>query len=198
MAADPLISGTRATALVAQLRDAKLTIAVAESLTGSLLGATLTGVPGASQVFQGGAIVYATEMKHELAGVSDATLTAYGPVSFQTAVELADGIRLRCHSDIGIALTGVAGPDPQDGHSVGEVWCGVSAPTHAELLRGPTAAVSPGVAQQPGDITSSSIDGTFAVRWQFSPSASRFEIRRQATQEAIALLSQLPWNKTLA
>lgn len=101
------------------------TIATAESLTAGLCAATIAEVPGASAVLRGGVIVYATELKHDLAGVREETLRAHGPVAAETAAELAEGAARRCGADVGVALTGVAGPDPQDGHPVGEVFIGI-------------------------------------------------------------------------
>lgn len=120
--------GGRASELVAALKDRGETVATAESLTAGLLSATIAGVPGASTVLRGGLIVYATDLKATLAGVSADTLDTFGPVSGPTARELAEGARDRCGADWGVSLTGVAGPDRQDGHDVGEVWLGVAAP----------------------------------------------------------------------
>ncbi len=105
------------------------TLATAESLTGGLLGSTLVGVPGASRVYVGGVIVYATRLKALLAGVRPETLTAHGPVAGETAAELATGAARRGEADWGIATTGVAGPDPQDGHPVGQVFVAVARPS---------------------------------------------------------------------
>lgn len=111
--------------LVREFARRGLTIATAESLTAGLCAATIAEVPGASAVLRGGVIVYATELKHELAGVSDETLRVHGPVAAKTAAELAEGAARRCDADVGVALTGVAGPDPQDGHPVGEVFIAI-------------------------------------------------------------------------
>lgn len=102
------------------------TIATAESLTAGLCAATLAEIPGASAVLRGGLIVYATELKHTLAGVDEELLREYGPVHPDIASQLAIGAALQCGASIGIGLTGVAGPEPQDGHPVGEVYVGVS------------------------------------------------------------------------
>jgi nicotinamide-nucleotide amidase len=102
------------------------TVAAAESLTAGLFCATLAEVPGASATLRGGVVVYATELKAVLAGVPDDTLAAHGPVSPETARALAEGVRLRCGSTWGVGLTGVAGPDPVDGHGPGRVYLGVS------------------------------------------------------------------------
>ena len=102
------------------------TVAAAESLTAGLFCATLATVPGASATLRGGVVVYATDLKTALAGVPADLLAAHGPVSPETAVALADGVRARCRATWGIALTGVAGPDPVDGHGPGRVYLGIS------------------------------------------------------------------------
>jgi nicotinamide-nucleotide amidase len=112
----------RASEVIAQLVRRGETLATAESLTGGLIGYRLTSLPGASQVYRGGVISYATDLKADLAGVSPETLAAQGPVAGQTVGEMAAGIARRCRARWGLATTGVAGPDPQDGHAVGEVY----------------------------------------------------------------------------
>jgi nicotinamide-nucleotide amidase len=104
------------------------TLATAESLTGGLIGATITAVPGASKAYLGGLITYATELKAGLAGVAADVLAQFGPVSPQTAEAMAAGVRQVTGADWAIAVTGVAGPDPQDGHQPGEVWLGLAGP----------------------------------------------------------------------
>ncbi|MGJ4115650.1 CinA family protein [Corynebacterium macclintockiae] len=111
--------------LVREFTRRGLTVATAESLTAGLCAATIAEVPGASAVLRGGVITYATELKHNLAGVSQEILRAHGPVAAETAAEMAAGAAKACGADVGIALTGVAGPDPQDGHPVGEVFVAV-------------------------------------------------------------------------
>ncbi|GLW90953.1 CinA family protein [Actinokineospora globicatena] len=107
--------------VVAALRAAGETVAAAESLTAGLLTAALTSVPGASAVVRGGLVVYATDLKATLAGVDPALLAERGAVDPEVAVQLAAGARDRCGADIGVGLTGVAGPDPQDGVAPGTV-----------------------------------------------------------------------------
>lgn len=104
------------------------TLAVAESLTGGLVGATLTAVPGASGSFRGGLVVYATDLKHLLADVPEGLLASEGPVSRQTAEAMAAGVRRRLTADWGLALTGVAGPTPQDEQPVGTVHIALAGP----------------------------------------------------------------------
>lgn len=117
--------------LISVLTERGLTIAVAESLTGGMLTAALVRVPGASAVVRGGIIAYHTALKHSLLGVDAALLTERGPVHPQVAQQMAAGVRERLSidglpADIGIATTGVAGPDQQGGMPVGTVFLGLS------------------------------------------------------------------------
>jgi len=102
------------------------TIAVAESLTGGLLAAALTSVPGASAVFRGGVVAYATDLKAALLGVPSALLDRHGPVHPAVAAAMAEGSRARMDAAVGAATTGVAGPEPADGQPVGTVHIAVS------------------------------------------------------------------------
>jgi len=102
-------------------------IAVAESCTGGLLGAALTDVPGSSAYFLGGVISYADPVKRDQLGVSDATLRRYGAVSEQTAAAMASGVRQRLHADVGVSITGVAGPDAEGSKPVGLTFIGIAA-----------------------------------------------------------------------
>jgi nicotinamide-nucleotide amidase len=113
-----------ASEIIAILRARGLTLAVAESLTGGLLVAELVSVPGASSVLRGGVVAYATDLKTTLLGVDAALLAASGPIHPDVARAMAEGARRRLAADVGIATTGAAGPDPQDGHAPGEVWLG--------------------------------------------------------------------------
>ncbi|WP_116948365.1 CinA family protein [Jiangella endophytica] len=112
--------------VVRQLIARGLTVAAAESLTGGLVCAALTSVPGSSAVVRGGVVVYATELKALLAGVPEPVLAASGPVAASTAQAMASGVRIRLGADVGLATTGVAGPDPQDGHPPGTVHVAVA------------------------------------------------------------------------
>jgi nicotinamide-nucleotide amidase len=114
--------------LLGDLAAAGLTVATAESLTGGLLAAVLTEIPGSSAVVRGGLVVYATDLKEQLAGVDSGLLTLRGPVDPVVAAALADGARRLCGASIGVGLTGVAGPDPQNGVPVGTWYCAVSGP----------------------------------------------------------------------
>lgn len=109
-----------------QLLDRGLTVAVAESLTGGLLSAALTSSPGSSNTFRGGLIVYATDLKALLAGVPQPLLDAQGPVSADVAAALARGARHRLDADLGVGITGVAGPDPVGEHPAGTVFLAVA------------------------------------------------------------------------
>jgi nicotinamide-nucleotide amidase len=111
-------------------RQRGLTLAVAESVTGGLVGGRLTEISGSSDVFRGGVISYATEVKQQLLGVSE------GPVVSETAArEMAAGVRDRLGADIGLSLTGVAGPAEQDGQPVGTLFVGLVGPGFDEVRR---------------------------------------------------------------
>jgi nicotinamide-nucleotide amidase len=107
------------------------TLGVAESLTGGLVGARIVGVAGASRVFRGSVAAYASDVKRSVLGVA-----AEHVVSEQSAREMAEGARSVLGADVGIAVTGVAGPDAQEGQPVGTVWFGIAIPGR------PTDAVS--------------------------------------------------------
>lgn len=93
------------------LRNRQMTISVAESCTGGLIGHLLTNVPGSSDYFVGGMISYSNEAKIGLLGVSSETLEKYGAVSDPTVQEMAKGVRERLDSDIGLSVSGIAGPE---------------------------------------------------------------------------------------
>ncbi|MEU5212982.1 nicotinamide-nucleotide amidohydrolase family protein [Streptomyces sp. NPDC020742] len=103
-------------------------LAVAESLTGGLVAGALTGVPGASRVLRGSVTAYATDLKRELLGVDGGLLAARGAVDAEVARQMAAGVRRVLGADWGIATTGVAGPEPQDGQPVGTVFVAVQGP----------------------------------------------------------------------
>ena len=121
------------------------TLAVAESLTGGALGAALVAVPGVSTTFRGGVIAYATELKSELLGVDADQLAKQGPVDPDVAVAMAVGVRERLGATWGLATTGVAGPDPQDGHPPGVFFVALAGPDGSRVkalaLDGDRAAV---------------------------------------------------------
>ncbi|MFD5818977.1 CinA family protein [Streptomyces sp. NPDC127038] len=141
------------------------TLAVAESLTGGLVAAEITAVPGASKVFRGSVTAYATELKHELLGVDVTLLAQRGAVDAQVAAQMAAGVRAALGADWGIATTGVAGPDPQDGQPVGTVFVAVDGPLEAP------AGTLPG-----GKVASLRLNG------------DRAEIRMESVRSVLALL----------
>ncbi|GAA2325338.1 CinA family protein [Streptomyces caniferus] len=110
-------------------------LAVAESLTGGLVAGALTAVPGASRVVRGSVTAYATDLKREVLGVDGALLAARGAVDGEVARQMAGGVRRVLGADWGIATTGVAGPDPQDGYPVGTVFVAVQGPGGAGRVR---------------------------------------------------------------
>jgi len=149
--------------VVRMLAQQRHTLAVAESLTGGLVLATLISVPGASQVIRGGVVAYATDLKASLLGVDPALLARVGAVDPDVAAAMAVGARDRLGADYGLATTGVAGPDPQDGRAVGTVFLGWSGPGCPE-----------------------------GVGWQVyvgDSTASREEIRRTTVAEALDALA---------
>ncbi|HLF39869.1 MAG TPA: nicotinamide-nucleotide amidohydrolase family protein, partial [Acidimicrobiia bacterium] len=119
------------------LKDRGWTLGVAESMTGGLVGARVCEVPGSSDVFKGSLVSYATEVKRSVLGV-----TAEKVISGECAIQMADGARRVLGTDVGISVTGVAGPAEQEGQPVGTVWFGVS------IGEGPTEAVQ---GRLPGD-----------------------------------------------
>jgi nicotinamide-nucleotide amidase len=134
------------------------TLAVTESLTGGLLAATLTGVPGASAVFRGGVVAYASDVKTTMLEVPAATVREVGVVSAEVAEAMARGARAQLDSTYALSTTGVAGPDPQEGKPVGMVFV---------ALAGPGGAV---------EVLALRLDG------------DRQTIRRETCREALALL----------
>jgi nicotinamide-nucleotide amidase len=117
------------------LLDRGLTLAVMESCTGGLLADVITNVPGSSRYFRGGVVAYATDIKVAM-GVDPSVIEEHGVISAEMAAAMAEAARLRLGADMGIGITGVAGPDPQDGAAVGQVHVAV-----ADAL-GPPATMS--------------------------------------------------------
>lgn len=116
-------SDTMESVVLGQLRDRGWSLGLAESVTGGLVAGRLTGVPGASDVFRGAVVSYASEVKFDLLGVSE------GPVvTEEAAIEMAEGARKALQSDVGLALTGVAGPSEQDGMRPGTLFAAVVLP----------------------------------------------------------------------
>ncbi|WP_037560063.1 CinA family nicotinamide mononucleotide deamidase-related protein [Spirillospora albida] len=119
------------------LADRSATVATAESLTGGLIGAALTEMPGSSATYAGGVVAYATELKERLLGVPSGLLTANGAVHPDVAAAMAAGVRDRLGATYGVAVTGVAGPDPQDARPVGTVYIAVAGPGAAPSVVAP-------------------------------------------------------------
>ena len=121
---------TMESAILDLLRERGLSLAVAESVTGGLVGARLTAVPGASDVFRGALVSYASEVKFDVLGVPE------GPVISADAAEaMARGVRERLGADVGIATTGVAGPAEREGHPHGTVFLGLAHGGSAEAVQ---------------------------------------------------------------
>jgi nicotinamide-nucleotide amidase len=144
------------------LHEHRQTLATAESLTGGLIAELLTDVPGASRSYVGGLVTYATRLKSALAGVEQGTLDRLGPVAGLTAQQMATGVATRCEADWGLSATGVAGPDEQDGHPVGQVYVGVAQPRQG-----------------------------YHHVLELRLTGSRQEIRRQAADRALELLTEV-------
>ncbi len=153
---------TEAARVLALLAERGHTLAVAESLTGGLVAAELTGVPGASAAFRGSVTAYATALKRELLGVDGGLLAERGAVDPEVALQMAAGVRDRLGADWGVSTTGVAGPDPQDGQAVGTVYVAVAGP----------AATGAGA----GKVVSLRLNG------------ARAEIRRESVRSVLELL----------
>jgi nicotinamide-nucleotide amidase len=149
--------------IIAHLAERGLTVAAAESLTGGELTAELTRAPGASAAVLGGAVVYATALKHSLLGVDEKLLAEEGPVHPEVARQLAEGVRKRLAvgdrpTDFGLSTTGVAGPEAQGGRAVGTVYIGLA-----------------------------TADSTRVVELRLT--GSRAEIRRQVVERALSELA---------
>ena len=113
--------------LVAMLKATGMTCATAESCTGGGIGSAITGVPGSSEVYLGGVVSYSNQVKHEVLGVSSASLETFGAVSPQVAEEMALGARRLTRADIAVSVTGIAGPGGGSAEKpVGLVWFGLA------------------------------------------------------------------------
>lgn len=133
------MSAAQTEELLAELAARGLTVAVAESLTGGLLTAELIRPAGASAVVLGGMICYATELKQRLLGVDAELLERHGPVHPEVAAQMADRVRRVLAvdgriADIGLATTGVAGPDPQGEHPAGLAYVGIALGDRVEAI----------------------------------------------------------------
>lgn len=134
-----------------ELRSRGLTLAVAESLTGGMVGETITAEPGSSDYFRGGIVAYDFETKERMLGVDGGLLRARGAVNEEVAKAMARGVRERLSSDLGIALTGVAGPE------------------------------AGGEAEPPGTVAFALADGETALGWKYRLPGDREMVRRFAT-----------------
>ena len=113
--------------LVKLLSKRNLRISFAESCTGGLIGHRVTEVPGSSKIFNGGTVVYSNEAKVKILGVNKECIDEYGAVSMETAKEMAEKVRLMFSSDIGLSVTGIAGPGGgTEDKPVGLVYIGFS------------------------------------------------------------------------
>ncbi len=145
--------------VIAAYREKGLLLATAESLTGGLIAARLTDVPGASAVLRGGVVSYTNEVKNAVLGVPQALLDEHGAVSESVARAMAEGARRACMADVAVAVTGVAGPAQDDrGNAVGTVYIAAA-----------TAA------------------GTVCALHRFGADKSRAEIRALTAEAAAAL-----------
>ena len=151
-----------------RLRKLRKSLAVAESCTGGLLGAAVTDVPGSSAYFLGGVISYADQVKLDQLRVPQATLDRYGAVSEQTAAAMASGVRQLLHADIGVSITGVAGPDAEGSKPVGLTFIGIAAPTLPSPRRG----------------------GESVLTHRFQWTGDRWDNRRRSVIAALELLVQ--------
>lgn len=133
-----------AESLLAACRRRGLGLATCESITGGGIGWALTGVPGASDVFRGGLITYASELKTSLAGVDAGFIAENGVINERTALQMAGGAARACGADVAVSATGAAGPLGQDGVAPGTVWIGIRTPAGASAHR---LALSGGRAQ---------------------------------------------------
>jgi nicotinamide-nucleotide amidase len=123
---------SEAARVLRRLQERGETLGIAESLTGGLVAAELTSVPGASRSFRGSVTAYVTPLKRDVLGVDGALLTERGAVDPEVARAMAVGVRRVLGADWGVSTTGVAGPEPQDGKPVGTVYIAVSGPGGAE------------------------------------------------------------------
>ena len=137
-----------------------LTLAVAESCTGGLIGHRITGISGSSEYFRGGVVAYANDLKRDLLGVSEGMLRENGAVSEAVAAAMAAGVRQGCGADVGLGITGIAGPGgATPGKPVGLVYIGISGGTRSTVRR-----------------------------WQFQ--GDRAQVKRSGSQAAIEMLRE--------
>ena len=126
--------GNLQTAAVQKLKEKHLRVALAESCTGGYVAKRITDVSGASEVFECGICTYSNRMKQELLGVKEETLNQYGAISEETAKEMAQGIRRVSGAQIGVAVTGNAGPNASEGKEVGLVYIAVDSDRFSKVF----------------------------------------------------------------
>ena len=126
--------GNLQTAAVRLLKEKGLHVAMAESCTGGLVSKRITEVSGASEVFECGICTYSNRMKQQFLHVKEKTLQKFGAVSAETAAEMAEGIRAVSGADIGVSVTGNAGPGASEGKPVGMVFVGVSSKNYTSVI----------------------------------------------------------------
>lgn len=127
--------GTLQNAVVQKLKEKHLKVATAESCTGGYLSKRITEIDGSSEVFECGVCSYANQIKHKILGVSQQTLDTYGAVSQQTASEMAKGIKELAEADVGVSVTGIAGPGGgTEQKPVGLVYIGICTERHSEVI----------------------------------------------------------------
>lgn len=125
-----------AAAVIKNFRERGLSLSLAESCTGGMIAAALTGVPGASDIFWGSAVTYINRAKEHILGVSSETLERHGAVSEECAREMAEGSRRIYGADLAMSVTGIAGPGGgSDTKPVGTVWFGFSSKNGTEAFR---------------------------------------------------------------
>ena len=125
--------GSLENAVFGLLRERGMTLAAAESCTGGLISKRMTDLPGSSAVFKGGAVVYATESKTALLGVPAELIAEKGVISGEVALSLAENVRERFGSDLGVGVTGLAGPEGDGEHPVGTVFVALASPEGSYL-----------------------------------------------------------------
>ena len=134
--ADPLVAEDLAEVIGEELRSRSLTLATAESCTGGWLGKLLTDIPGSSDYFLGSIVCYSNEAKISLLGVEEESLQSSGAVSRSVAKSMALGVKERLSADIGLSVTGVAGPGGgTEEKPVGTVYVGLALPDETKVRR---------------------------------------------------------------
>lgn len=126
MKVDPVVKAAQV--IIKAMKRRGLTLSTAESITGGGVASVFTGVPGSSQVFQGGVVTYSDLSKTKLLGIPKRVLTKYSAVSEEVAIAMAQNVRAQFKSDYSIATTGVAGPGRAYGQKAGTVWIAIDSP----------------------------------------------------------------------